>query len=98
MSTDLASAQARAAAARARLGDTVETLQTQLAPERLARRAISEVTDGGTRAALASVDVAKRNPAGVAGAALAVAMFFGRKRIAAGARRLRGRDDAETND
>ena len=95
MSIELMAAQARATAARARLNDTVETRQTQLAPDRLARIAVAEVTDSGTRAALASVEVAKRNPAGVAGAALAVVMFLGRRRIAAGARRIRCRDDTQ---
>lgn len=81
--SDVAAAQARAEAARQRLTDTVETLQTQLAPERIARRAVSEVSETGTRAAQASVEAARRNPVAVAGAAAVLLATFNRKRIAA---------------
>ncbi|WP_339348120.1 DUF3618 domain-containing protein [uncultured Sphingomonas sp.] len=81
--SDVAAAQARAEAARQRLTSTVEALQTQLAPERIARRAVSEVSESGSRAARASVAVARRNPVAVAGAAAVLLAALNRKRIAA---------------
>ncbi|KQT32646.1 hypothetical protein ASG29_12975 [Sphingomonas sp. Leaf412] len=86
--TDLESAEARAALARERLGSTVETLQAQLDPQVLIRKAKSGVVEGGERAVTASVAAAKRNPAALAGGVALIAAFFGRHRIAATARRL----------
>lgn len=81
--SDVAAAQARAEVARQRLTSTVETLQAQLAPERIARRAVSEVSESGSRAAQASVTVARRNPVAVVGAAAVLLAALNRKRIAA---------------
>ncbi|WP_375249930.1 hypothetical protein [Sphingomonas sp.] len=74
-------AEARAIEARARLTNTVETLQAELAPEKLARAAVAEVTDGGARAAHASVAVARQHPAVLAGAGAVLLALLNRKRI-----------------
>lgn len=89
--TEVEAAEARALAARSRLSGTVEALQGELAPERLARVALAEVSDGGARAAQASIDVARRNPAAVAGAGALALAVLNRKRIAGLLRRLRGK-------
>ena len=64
----LAAAEARANEARARLNDTVGSLQQQLAPATLAK---------------ASADTLKRNPAVIVGGIALVAALLGRKQIAA---------------
>lgn len=92
--TDLDRAEARAALARERLGSTVETLQAQLDPQVLLTKAKAGVVDGGERAARASVDAARRNPAAVAGGIALIAAFLGRRRIAATARRLTNNEQA----
>lgn len=77
---DVTLAEARAAEARRRLDGTVERLQTELEPRRLARIALAEVTEGGERVARAGADVARRNPGVLAGGAtLLVALVAGRQ-------------------
>ena len=90
--TELQIAEARAAQARERLGQTVETLQAQLDPQLLMQKAKDSVADGGGRAARASVRAAKRNPAAVAGGVAVIAAFLGRHRLASAARRLTHRN------
>jgi DNA-binding IclR family transcriptional regulator len=79
---DVTAAEARAAEARARLNGTVEALQAELEPRRLVSVAKAEVLGGGHRAARASMDAARRNPAAVAGAGTLLLAFLNRKRIA----------------
>lgn len=81
-SIDVAAAETNALEARARLNGTVEALQSELAPRKLARAAKAEVLDGGGRAARAGWDVARRNPGIVAGAGALLVAFLARKRIA----------------
>lgn len=77
---NVALAEARASEARRRLDGTVERLQTELEPRRLARVALAEVTEGGERVARAGADVARRNPGVLAGGAtLLVALVTGRQ-------------------
>lgn len=64
---EVAAAEARATAARERLNDTVEQLQVQLAPKRLAREAAESVTEGAHSMARASIKTAMRNPSAVTG-------------------------------
>jgi hypothetical protein len=75
-------AEARVALARQRLHGTVETIQSQLAPEKIARKALDGVTDQSTRAARASVETIRRNPAVVAGAVALIGAVLARKSIA----------------
>ena len=76
---DVTLAEARVAEARARLDGTVERLQTELEPRRLARVALAEVTDGGERVARVGADAARRNPGLLAGGAgLLAAVVVGR--------------------
>lgn len=86
---DVAAAEARALAARSRLNGTVEALRTELAPDRLARVALAEVSGGGARAAQVSIDAARRNPAAFVGAGALMLAVLNRKRIAGLLRRLR---------
>lgn len=79
---DVALAETRSAEARRRLDDTVEQLQTELEPRRLARVALAEVTDNGERLARAGADTARRNPGAVAGATALFVAVLARKRIA----------------
>ncbi|WP_298811022.1 DUF3618 domain-containing protein [uncultured Sphingomonas sp.] len=76
---DVAAAEARAAEARARLNGTVEQLQEQLAPRKLARTAADNVTEGAQLAARASVKTAMRNPSAVTGGVAAVVLLLCRK-------------------
>lgn len=80
--TDVTLAEARAAEARRRLDGTVERLQAELEPRRLARVALAEVTDGGERVARAGAEAARRNPGALAGAATLLVALIARKRIA----------------
>ncbi len=79
---DVALAEARAAEARQRLDGTVERLQAELEPRKLARTALAEVTDSGERVARASANAARRNPGALAGAATLFVALLARKRIA----------------
>jgi hypothetical protein len=79
---DVTLAEARAAEARRRLDGTVERLQHELEPRRLARVALAEVTYGGERVARAGADAARRNPGALAGAATLFVALLARKRIA----------------
>ncbi|MBW6523374.1 DUF3618 domain-containing protein [Sphingomonas sp. RHCKR47] len=79
---DVAAAEARAAEARARLNGTVEQLQEQLAPRKLARTAAENMTEGAQLAARASVKTAMRNPSAVTGGVAAIVMLLCRKPLA----------------
>lgn len=88
---DVTLAEARAADARRRLDVTVEQLQTELEPRRLARIALGEVTGNGERIARTGAAAARRNPGAVAGAAALLVALLARKRIARILRKRRDR-------
>lgn len=91
----LVAAEIEATLARERLSSTLAVLQARLAPKRLARRAVDEVTDAGTTAAKVGVATARRNPAALAGLAGIVGLFLARHRLAG---LVRGRKRRETDD
>lgn len=76
---DVAAAEARAVSARERLNGTVEQLQVQLAPKKLAREAADTVTEGAQSLARTSVKTAMRNPSAVTGGAAFLLLFLCRK-------------------
>lgn len=82
MTDSVTAAEAQAAAARARLGVTLATLQARLAPKALAQEAAQGLIEKGQAAAESGVAVVKRNPLTVAGALAAAGLFFARKPIA----------------
>jgi hypothetical protein len=92
--TELDRAEARAALAREKLNTTVGALQAQLEPQVLIQKAKEHAVDGGERAARASAEVARRNPAALAGGVALLAAFLGRHRIVGGVRRLFGKKPA----
>lgn len=79
---DVAAAEARAGEARARLAGTVDQLQDQLAPRKLARTAADEVTAYAQSAFHASVKTALRHPSAVTGGFAAVVLLLCRKPLA----------------
>jgi len=85
--TDLAVAEAEAAAARLRLSGTVSDLQARLNPSLLAE----EAKQAGLTAVNAGMDGARRNPGVVAAAVAATGLLFARHRIAGVFRRRRAR-------
>lgn len=89
--TELDRAEARAALAREKLNTTVGALQAQLEPQVLIQKAKEHAVDGGERAARASAEVARRNPAALAGTLALGLAFLARHRIAGGVRRLFGK-------
>ena len=89
--TDLEAAELRRTEAKARLRDTVETLQGRLAPKVVVRDAIQTVSDTGSRAIERGTDTARRHPGKIIAAATLIGAFLARKRIA---RLIRRRDDA----
>ncbi|MEG3086508.1 DUF3618 domain-containing protein [Sphingomonas sp. PB4P5] len=82
MSDAVTAAEAQAVIARARLGATLSTLQSRLAPKALAQEAAQGLLDKGQAVATSGVEVVRRNPLTVAGALGAVALFLARKPIA----------------
>lgn len=78
-------AEARVAAARQRLGDTLGTLQARLDPRTVARDAVENIAENGEKALRSGVDTARAHPAvavgalTLAGALLARRLFRGRK-------------------
>lgn len=94
--TELDQAEARAALAREKLNTTVGALQAQLEPQVLLQKAKDTAVDGGERAARASAEVARRNPAALAGGVALLTAFFARRRIVGGVRRLFGKKPAPT--
>lgn len=82
---DLALAEARAAAARERLNDTVGALQTQLAPQAL----MASATDGAKRGGRRVAAVAGDHKLAIAGIAAALVGLLARKPITRAASRLR---------
>ncbi|MGJ3626348.1 hypothetical protein AB5I41_04420 [Sphingomonas sp. MMS24-JH45] len=89
--SELDQAEARAALAREKLNTTVGALQAQLEPQVLMGRAHKPPSTAANARPRASVDVAKRNPAALAGGVALVAAFFGRRSIVGGVRRLFGK-------
>jgi len=85
--SDLAVAEAEAAAARLRLSGTVSDLQARLAPSLLAE----EAKQVGLTAVNAGMDGARRNPGVVAAAVAATGLLLARHRIAGIFRRRRAR-------
>ncbi len=79
--TGIAAAEARAAAAKQRLGATVNELQDRLAPQALAKDAVETLSEAGRKALDSGVETAKANPALVAGGAAALLAFFNRRRL-----------------
>lgn len=79
---DIAAAERREAEARERLTETLHELQAKLNPKALAREGARKVADAGQSAASRGADVARRNPAPVAGAAALGVLFLARRRIA----------------
>jgi len=76
---DVTSAEARAMAARQRLTGTVEQLQGQLAPRKLAREAADSMSEHAQSLAHASVKTAMRNPSAVTGAAAVLVLLLCRR-------------------
>lgn len=74
----LAQAQADADAARRRLTDTLAVVQARLNPRSLARESI----DFAGEKAREGAELATQHPGKVAGAAVAVGLLLGRRRIA----------------
>ena len=75
--TELDLAEARATEARMRMTETLEVLQTRLAPGNLAQEAKERLSDAGGQA----MDAAKRNPGKIAGGVALLAAFLGRRHI-----------------
>ena len=82
MTDSVSIAEIEAAAARARLGATLSTLQARLAPKALAQDAAQGLLDKGQALAADGVEVARRNPLTVAGAVAALGLFLVRKPLA----------------
>lgn len=78
---EIEAAERRATQARERLTDDLHKLQTKLNPKTLARDAARTAKDAGQSYARAGVDVAKQNPAPVAGAVAVTGLFLLRGRI-----------------
>lgn len=77
----VALAEARAAAARRQLGETVGTLQARLNPRIVARDAVDGLTESGEKALRTSVETARAHPSAVmVGASIALA-WLTRRRI-----------------
>ncbi|MET4896052.1 phosphatase [Sphingomonadaceae bacterium jetA1] len=71
-------AELRAAEARERLNRTVGRLQARLEPQAIA----SQAREAGLSAARSGVQIARSNPAAVAGGIAAIGLFLNRRRIA----------------
>lgn len=96
---EINAAERRASDARARLTGTLGKLQARLKPKVLARDAARSAADAGQHAALAGLDVAKANPAPVAGVVAAVGLFLARRRLfSLFRRRSRGAKPAHQED
>lgn len=80
---EIRAAEQREALARQKLTGTLQELQARLSPKALAREGARKVADAGQSAATKGADVARRNPAPVAGAAAVGVLFLSRRRIAA---------------
>lgn len=79
---EIRAAEQREALARQKLTGTLQELQARLNPKALAREGARKVADAGQSAASKGADVARRNPAPVAGAAAVGVLFLARRRIA----------------
>ncbi|WBH17149.1 DUF3618 domain-containing protein [Sphingomonas radiodurans] len=88
-------AEARAAAARHRLTETVGTLQTRLNPRIVARDAVEGLTESGEKALRTGVETARAHPSAVMVAATIAVAWLARRRIGAALRLPRKR--TETN-
>ncbi len=81
-------AEADAAAARARLADTLDEIQTRLAPSQLFGDAIDGIRTRSADLAETAGEIVRDRPATVAAGAAGVALLFARKPIARLAARL----------
>lgn len=79
---DIAAAERREAAARARLIATLKELQFRLSPKTIARQGARRITDASQQAAQTGVDTARRYPGPAVGAAAVGVLFLARRRIA----------------
>ena len=79
--TRLALAQARADAARARLSDTLGTLQHRASPQVFAHDVAETLKERGRDAVLQLADTAKRRPARFGIALVIVGLFLSRRQI-----------------
>lgn len=86
----VAAAQARADAARARLGGTIGELKQRVSPQALAQDAAATLKDKGIAVARDLAAGAQARPATFAAVAGGIALFFLRHRVAALARRATG--------
>ncbi|MFT3978184.1 MAG: DUF3618 domain-containing protein [Sphingomonas bacterium] len=75
--SELDIAEARAIEARQRMTETLDMLQSRLAPATLAHEAKARLSDAGGQA----LDAARRNPGKVAGGVALLAAFLGRRHI-----------------
>lgn len=82
MSSRLEQANARAAAARARLTGTLGEIRERLDPRVLTRDVFDEIAEGGQKALSVGADVARRNSGKIAATAALAGIFFARNRIA----------------
>ena len=80
--SDLDLAKARSDDARRRLAGTAAALQHRLDPHVVAREAVDGIVEHGANALNSGVETVRRNPVKVAGAAILVAAFLGRRKIA----------------
>lgn len=86
---DVIAARARAAAARARLSGTIDTLQTRLSPRALARDTVDSIADSSERALRNGADTVRRNPGLAAGVVALAGLWLARDRVKAMAASLR---------
>ncbi|MEN2785463.1 DUF3618 domain-containing protein [Sphingomonas qilianensis] len=82
MTDAIFAAEAQAAAARARLGVTLATLQARIAPKALVQVAAQGLKAKGQAVAQDGAEIARRYPLTVAGAVAAVSLFLARRPIA----------------
>lgn len=89
---DLDRARAEAAAARERLLNSAQALQSRLKPSVLASDAWEKTRDAGETAATNAVRAVGRRPVAASAAAIGLAALVARKPIARLIARLRGKD------
>lgn len=86
----IAAAQAEAAAARRRLGATVDVLKHRVSPQVLAQNATDTLKDKGAALVSDVTGSMKRRPAAYAAAAVGLALFLARRPLAGLVRRATG--------
>lgn len=85
----VATARARATAARAQLSATIGTLQQRARPGSVVHSVTETLKDRGTDAVAGLIDTAKSKPARTGAALALVGLFFARHQLIALARRAR---------